>query len=120
MASVVCPFCYQGIDPSQLWYQCLGRNGTCKKAVDPERLRLTKSTLETFQSFAFERHVSNKRCPWCQGKTGMRACPACRMAIFDSSSGQALTYTACPFCRTRLVPFLTATTLGLLGASTLS
>ena len=40
-ATAVCPFCYQGIDPARLWYQCLGRNGKCKKAVDPERLRLT-------------------------------------------------------------------------------
>jgi hypothetical protein len=95
---VPCPFCYQRIDPSQLWYQCLGRNGKCKKAVDPERLRLTKSTIETFPSFAFERLESSNVCPRCQGETGMRACPKCHMAVFDSSTGQTLPRTDCYYC----------------------
>jgi hypothetical protein len=101
MATVVCPFCYQRIDPSQLWYQCLGRNGTCEKAVDPQRLRLTKSTLETFPSFTFEQPVRSNvyaayegfpsftpvradrgnSCPSCGGQTNLRACPACHTAL---------------------------------------
>jgi hypothetical protein len=102
-ADAVCPFCYQRIDPSGLWYQCLGRNGKCKKAVDPERLRLTKSTIETFPVVAFgERHVGSNVCPRCQGETAMRACSACHVAVFDGSSGQAFAYTACPYCGTSL------------------
>jgi len=100
MASgAVCPFCYQRIDPSRLWYQCVGRNGRCTKAVDPERLRWTKSTLETFPSFAPTRRVSSNVCPWCQGPTNMRACPTCHTALGSGSrAARALLTNACPYC----------------------
>jgi len=89
-SGVVCPFCYQRIDPSRLWFQCLSRgNGKCKKAVDPERLRLTKSTLETYPSFPpRERVTRNASCPACRGITNLRACPKCHTALpvhFDES-----------------------------------
>jgi Fibronectin type III domain len=89
-SGVVCPFCYKRIDPSQLWYQCLGRgNGTCKKAVDPERERLTKSRLETYPSFAPPDGMTrNAPCPACGGSPNLRACPACHTALpvhFDES-----------------------------------
>jgi chitodextrinase len=88
-SGVVCPFCYQRINPSQLWYQCLGRNGTCKKAVDPERERLTKSRLETYPSFPWREGMPrNPPCPFCAGRPNLRACPQCHTALpvhFDES-----------------------------------
>jgi hypothetical protein len=82
MASgAVCPFCYHRINPSQLWYQCLGRNGACERAVDRVRLRLTKSTLETFPSFPSIQMVGGNSCPRCGGRTNLRACPACHTAL---------------------------------------
>lgn len=89
-SSVVCPFCYQRINPSQLWYQCLGLgDGTCKKAVDRVRERLTKSTLETYPSFpAGEGMPRNAPCPACGSRPNLRACPKCHTALpvhFDES-----------------------------------
>jgi hypothetical protein len=88
-SGVVCPFCYQRINPSQLWYQCLGRgDGTCKKAVDPVRERLTKSRLESYPSFPPEGMARNAPCPYCGGRPNLRACPQCHTALpvhFDES-----------------------------------
>lgn len=96
MASyAVCPFCFQGISLSRLWFQCLGRgNATCKQEVDEDRERLTKSTLATYRSFAPPEKVnSNASCPTCGGKTNLRACPACHTALpanFDESKSPML------------------------------
>jgi hypothetical protein len=85
-----CPFCYKTINPSLLWYQCLGLgDGTCRKAVDPERLRLTKSRLETYPSFPWREGMPrNAPCPACGGRPNLRACPQCHTALpihFDES-----------------------------------
>ena len=81
--TTVCPFCFQRIDPSRLWYQCLGRGNTeCKKEADEERKRLTKSTRETFPTFAPPDKVSGPAsCPECGGRTNLRACPKCHTAL---------------------------------------
>jgi GTPase SAR1 family protein len=81
--NAVCPFCYEQIDSSRLWYQCLGRGNTeCKKEVDEDRKRLTKSARETFPSFAPpEKAAGPGRCPVCSGKTNLRACPECHTAL---------------------------------------
>ena len=85
-SGVVCPFCYQRIDPSRLWFQCLNRgNGKCKKAVDPERLRLTKSTLETYPSFPPREGVTrNASCPACRGNQS-RPLLVCGVLVLASS-----------------------------------
>ncbi len=79
----VCPFCFEQIDSSRLWYQCLGRGNTeCKKEVDEARKRLTKSARETYPTFAPPEKVTGPaRCPECGGKTNLRACPECRTAL---------------------------------------
>jgi GTPase SAR1 family protein len=81
--TTVCPFCFQRIDPARLWYQCLGRGNTeCKKEVDENRKRLTKSTRETFPTFAPPEKVNGPaHCPECGGKTNLRACPECHTAL---------------------------------------
>jgi GTPase SAR1 family protein len=81
--TAVCPFCFERIDSSRLWYQCLGRGNTeCKKEVDEARKRLTKSTRETYPTFAPpEKAAGPARCPECGGKTNLRACPECRTAL---------------------------------------
>ncbi|MGD0602841.1 MAG: hypothetical protein ABSA53_04465 [Streptosporangiaceae bacterium] len=81
--TTVCPFCFQRIDPSRLWYQCLGRGNTeCKKEADEERKRLTKSTRETFPTFAPPDKVTGPAsCPECGGRTNLRACPKCHTAL---------------------------------------
>ena len=89
-SGVVCPFCYTRINPSQLWYQCLGRgNGSCKRAVDPQRERLTNSRVETYPSFPWREGMTrNAPCPACGGRPNLRACPACHTALpvhFDES-----------------------------------
>lgn len=78
-----CPFCFQRIDPSHLWFQCLGRGNTeCKKEVDKERERLTKSVRETYPSFPPPEKVHGPAfCPECGGKTNLRACPECHTAL---------------------------------------
>jgi hypothetical protein len=78
-----CPFCFHRIDPSRLWYQCLGRGNTeCKKEADEVRTRLTKSTRETYPTFRPPEKVSGPaRCPDCGGKTNLRACPECHTAL---------------------------------------
>jgi hypothetical protein len=78
-----CPFCFQRIDPSHLWYQCLGRGNTeCKKETDEKRQQLTKSTRETYPTFRPPEKVSGPaRCPECGGKTNLRACPECHTAL---------------------------------------
>lgn len=81
--TTVCPFCFRKIDPARLWYQCLGRGNTeCKKEVDPAREKLTKSSRETFPSFAPPEGVSGPaNCPTCGGRTNRRACPECHTAL---------------------------------------
>ena len=81
--TAVCPFCFERIDSSRLWYQCLGRGNTeCKKEVDEARKRLTKSTRETYPTFAPpEKATGPGRCPECGGKTNLRACPECHTAL---------------------------------------
>lgn len=81
--TTVCPFCFQRIDPSRLWFQCLGRGNTeCKKEVDGAREKLTKSTRETYPTFAPPEKVSGPAyCPQCGGKTNLRACPECHTAL---------------------------------------
>jgi GTPase SAR1 family protein len=94
VAISVCPFCFNKIDLSRLWYQCLGRgNGDCKKEMDPERHRLTKSTLETFRSFPPPVDGGVVGCPTCGGRTNLRACPQCHSALpanFDESRNPML------------------------------
>jgi len=82
-STAVCPFCFQRIDLSRLWYQCLGRgNADCKKEVDEDRRKLTKSTLETYGSFPPPEGVSgHAQCPTCGGRTNLRACPKCHTAL---------------------------------------
>jgi hypothetical protein len=82
-STAVCPFCFQRIDVSRLWYQCLGRGSTeCKKEVDETRKQLTKSTLETYRSFAPPEGANGAaKCPTCGGRTNLRACPACHTAL---------------------------------------
>ncbi len=82
-ATTVCPFCFHKIDPSRLWYQCLGRGNTeCKKSVDEARQKLTKSTRETYPTFAPPERVNGPaKCPECGGKTNLRACPDCHTAL---------------------------------------
>ncbi|MGH3157377.1 MAG: hypothetical protein ACRDNF_12480, partial [Streptosporangiaceae bacterium] len=81
--TTVCPFCFHRIDPSHLWFQCLGRGNTeCKKAVDETRERLTNSTRESYPTFAPPEKVSGPTyCPECGGKTNRRACPDCHTAL---------------------------------------
>jgi ABC-type dipeptide/oligopeptide/nickel transport system ATPase component len=81
--TAVCPFCFQRIDPSRLWYQCLGRGNTeCVKEVDEARDRLTKSKRETYPTFAPpEKANGPATCPKCGGKTNLRACPECHTAL---------------------------------------
>jgi GTPase SAR1 family protein len=81
--NAVCPFCFERIDSSRLWYQCLGRGNTeCKKEVDEARKRLTNSARETYPTFAPpEKAAGPGRCPECGGKTNLRACPECHTAL---------------------------------------
>jgi hypothetical protein len=81
--TAVCPFCFHRIDVSRLWYQCLGRGSAeCKKEVDKAREQLTKSTLETYCSFAPPEGVNGPaKCPTCGGRTNLRACPECHTAL---------------------------------------
>jgi hypothetical protein len=81
--TTVCPFCFQHVDPSRLWYQCLGRGNTeCKKEVDEKRKKLTKSNRETYPTFPPPEKVSGPAsCPECGGKTNLRACPECHTAL---------------------------------------
>jgi GTPase SAR1 family protein len=81
--TTVCPFCFHRINPSRLWFQCLGRGNTeCKKESDEARERLTKSTRETYPTFAPPEKVSGPAyCPQCGGKTNLRACPECHTAL---------------------------------------
>lgn len=81
--TAVCPFCFERIDSSRLWYQCLGRGNTeCKKEVDEARKRLTNSLRETYPTFAPpEKATGPARCPECGGKTNLRACPECHTAL---------------------------------------
>ena len=81
--TAVCPFCFERIDSSRLWYQCLGRGNTeCKKEIDEARKRLTKSLRETYPTFAPpEKATGPGRCPECGGKTNLRACPECHTAL---------------------------------------
>jgi GTPase SAR1 family protein len=81
--TAVCPFCYQPIDSSRLWYQCLGRGNTeCKKEIDEDRKRLTNSARETYPTFMPPEKVTGPaRCPECGGKTNLRACPECHTAL---------------------------------------
>jgi hypothetical protein len=83
VTNAVCPFCFQQIDAAQLWYQCLGRGNTeCKKEADPAREQLTKSTRETYPTFAPpERANGPAFCPTCGGKTNLRACTKCHTAL---------------------------------------
>src|SRR5258708_32579151 len=82
-SNAVCPFCFQGINLSRLWFQCVGRgNVECKKETDPQRQKLTKSTLETYCSFPPPEGVNgNGKCPTCGGRTNLRACPECHTAL---------------------------------------
>lgn len=82
-ATTVCPFCFHKIDPSRLWFQCLGRGNTeCKKSVDEAREKLTKSTRETYPTFPPPEKVNGPaKCPECGGKTNLRACPDCHTAL---------------------------------------
>jgi hypothetical protein len=81
--TTVCPFCFQRIDPSHLWYQCLGRGNTeCTKETDEARLRLTKSTRESYPTFAPPEKANGPApCPKCGGRTNWRACPECHTAL---------------------------------------
>jgi hypothetical protein len=81
--SAYCPFCFHEINLSRLWFQCLGRGTTdCKKEVDEARQVLTRSTLETYRSFAPPVGVTwNASCPTCNGRTNLRACPECHTAL---------------------------------------
>lgn len=81
--TTVCPFCFHRIDPSHLWFQCLGRGNTeCKKEVDEARKLITNSTRETYPTFAPPEKVSGPAyCPECGGKTNLRACPDCHTAL---------------------------------------
>jgi GTPase SAR1 family protein len=81
--TTVCPFCFQRIDPSRLWFQCLGRGNTeCKKSVDEARKKLTKSERETYPTFPPPEKVTGPgKCPECGGKTNLRACPECHTAL---------------------------------------
>ena len=81
--TTVCPFCFQRIDPSRLWFQCLGRGNTeCKKSVDEARNKLTKSARETYPTFPPPEKVTGPgKCPECGGKTNLRACPECHTAL---------------------------------------
>ena len=84
MATTVCPFCFQQIDPSHLAYQCTGRgNVECKKEEDENRRRLTRSTLETYPTFtAPEGKTSGPAsCPTCGGEANRRACPKCHTSL---------------------------------------
>ena len=82
-ATTVCPFCFQRIDSSRLWFQCLGRGNTeCKKSVDEARKKLTKSMRETYPTFPPPEKVTGPgKCPECGGKTNLRACPECHTAL---------------------------------------
>lgn len=82
-STAACPFCFHRIDVSRLWYQCLGRGSAeCKKGVDKAREELTKSTLETYTSFAPPVGVTGPvKCPTCGGRTNLRACPDCHTAL---------------------------------------
>jgi GTPase SAR1 family protein len=81
--TTVCPFCFRRIDPSRLWFQCLGRGNTeCKKETDEAREKLTKSTRETYPTFEPPEKVSGPAyCPECGGRTNLRACPECHTAL---------------------------------------
>jgi hypothetical protein len=84
VASTVCPFCFERIDSSRLAYQCVGRgNIECKKEVDEERRRRTKSVVETYPTFMPPegRSAGPPTCPTCGGKTNRRACPKCHTAL---------------------------------------
>lgn len=82
-SNAVCPFCFQRINLSRLWFQCVGRgNVECKKEPDPQRQKLTKSTLETYCSFPPPEGVNeNGKCPTCGGRTNLRACPECHTPL---------------------------------------
>ena len=81
--TTVCPFCFHRIDPSRLWFQCLGRgNAECKKSVDEARKKLTKSMRETYPTFPPPDKVTGPaKCPECGGTTNLRACPDCHTAL---------------------------------------
>lgn len=94
-STAVCPFCFRKINLSRLWFQCLGRgNIECKKELDEQRSKLTKSTLETYRTFPPPEGVTtNASCPTCGGTTNLRACPECHTALpanFDESRSPML------------------------------
>jgi GTPase SAR1 family protein len=82
-ATAVCPFCFEKIDPSRLWFQCLGRGvKKCDKEPDEQRIKLTKSSIATYRTFApaSDSPDGPATCS-CGGKTNLRACPQCHTAL---------------------------------------
>ncbi|MFG1780115.1 hypothetical protein ACGFIG_27245 [Micromonospora sp. NPDC049048] len=90
MAEVACPFCYQRIDGSALWFQCLGKGDAdrrgCEPGPDTARRNMTGFTETMRPVFPPPRHqrlrpVRVAWCPACGGRTGIRACPSCHTPV---------------------------------------
>ncbi len=87
---MVCPFCYERIDGTALWFQCLGQGDAdhdgCRTRVDEQRRRRTgfgSAVLPTFAPPRTQRLRPARLalCPHCGGRTGVRACPECHTPL---------------------------------------
>jgi Double-GTPase 2 len=84
-----CPFCFNGIDSSNLGYLCANQgNVKCPKEVDPERQKITGSGA------ALGRYIEPSEgrkgiatCSQCQGETRRRACPVCHTPLSIDFAG---------------------------------
>ncbi len=92
-----CPYCYESIGKTPLWFQCKGRGSPgrpgCEAVQDDERLRLTDFNEPARPVFPPPEGVRARRtanCKWCGGETGIRACPHCHTPLpinFGESTG---------------------------------
>ncbi|MGA5301108.1 hypothetical protein ACPCHT_14335 [Nucisporomicrobium flavum] len=89
MSRLACPYCYQRIDGSRLWYQCTGRGSPgrkgCTPAKDEARANLTGFREPVRPSFPPTSKVSfgpsKANCPTCGAESGIRACPKCHTPL---------------------------------------
>ncbi|WP_406065047.1 hypothetical protein [Micromonospora sp. NBC_00860] len=90
MVNVACPFCYERIDGSELWFQCLGKGDAdhkgCAPGTDTARHNMTGFTETMLPVFAPPRNQRLRPariawCPDCGGRTGIRACPSCHTPV---------------------------------------
>ncbi len=89
MFQVTCPFCYQRINRLQLLLVCSGRNAPgyphCAEDVDAVRRKEARSEEPMYPVFSprpsWLPTPRQAWCPYCRGRTGQHACPACHTPL---------------------------------------